>query len=111
MQVQYITNEQGKQVGVLLDMADYRQLLAKQSADPELLDGLSQDELNALANSKLVPDAQAKLDDLLAKQTTSQLSDDEEMQLDQLLAQIDQLTILKTRARYTLQVQQDSNVQ
>jgi hypothetical protein len=64
--------------------------------------GLSQDELQALADSKLAPAAQNQLDDMLARNAESQLSADEVANLDRLLAQVDQLTILKTRARYTL---------
>ncbi|EDX70735.1 hypothetical protein MC7420_8163 [Coleofasciculus chthonoplastes PCC 7420] len=42
------------------------------------------------------------MDDLLVRNAESQLSADEIANLDHLLAQVDQLTILKTRARYTL---------
>jgi hypothetical protein len=55
------------------------------SRDLELLVGLSYDELEALADSVLAPSAQHRLDDLLER--------------------VDQLTILKTRARYTLRQQ------
>ncbi len=64
--------------------------------------GLSQDELQALADSKLAPAAQNQLDDMLARNAESQICADEVANLDRLLAQVDQLTILKTRARYTL---------
>jgi hypothetical protein len=66
------------------------------------LTGLSSDELNALADVVLTPAFQARLDDLLNRNAESQLSDDENAELDRLLAQVDQLTLLKTRARYTL---------
>jgi hypothetical protein len=72
------------------------------SPHPELLVGLSLDELEALADSLLAPAAQARLDDLLARKKDNQLSVDEEVELDRVLEKIDQLTILKTRARYTL---------
>ena len=68
----------------------------------ELLVGLSVEELEALADSLLAPAAQARLDDLLARQKEKLLSADEEQALDGLLQKVDQLTILKTRARYTL---------
>ncbi|MEP0883714.1 hypothetical protein NDI49_19355 [Trichocoleus sp. ST-U3] len=42
------------------------------------------------------------MNDLLVQNVESQLSADEVANLDRLLAQVDQLTILKTRARYTL---------
>ncbi|HEY9708335.1 MAG TPA: hypothetical protein V6D48_09030, partial [Oculatellaceae cyanobacterium] len=59
-------------------------------------------ELQALADSKLAPAAQNQLNDMLVQNADSQLSADEVENLDRLLAQVDQLTILKTRARYTL---------
>lgn len=68
----------------------------------ECLIGLSRDELEALADSMLAPAGQAQLHDMLIQNTESQLSPDEIANLDRLLAQADQLTILKTRARYTL---------
>lgn len=55
----YVANEQGKQVGVLIDLTDYRRLLAARPSDPEILVDLSQDELDALAESKLAPKKQS----------------------------------------------------
>ena len=72
------------------------------SSDSELLVSLSVEELEALADSLLAPAAQLQLDDLLARQKENLLSANEERALDELLHKIDQLTILKTRARYTL---------
>jgi hypothetical protein len=70
--------------------------------DPECLIGLSRDDLQALAESMLAVSTQSQLDDLLARNSESQLSEEEIAILDRLLEQIDRLTILKTRARYTL---------
>jgi hypothetical protein len=70
--------------------------------DPELLVGVDQAELQALADSMLAPTAQARLDELLVRNTETQLSAEESAELDRLLAQVDHLTVLKTRARYTL---------
>jgi hypothetical protein len=70
--------------------------------DSERLVGLSVEELEALADSLLAPAAQARLDDLLARRHEQPLSAGEERELDALLQKVDQLTILKTRARYTL---------
>ena len=75
------------------------------SDDPELLKGLSDDELEALAESELALSAQARLDDLLARNAENQLPTAEQAELDRLLQRVDQLTVLKTRARYTLQHQ------
>ena len=101
-QVRYITNEEGERVGVLLDLAAYHRLANPLAMAEECLIGLSQDELQALADSMLAPAAQNQLDDMLIQNAESQLSPDEITNLDYLLAQVDQLTILKTRARYTL---------
>lgn len=101
-QVRYVTNEQGERVGVLVDLEVYNRLTNPLALDAECLTGLSPAELQALAESMLAPAAQACLDDLLARNTQTQLSVDEIAELDRLLAQVDQLTILKTRARYTL---------
>lgn len=100
--VQYVTNEQGERVGVILDLAAYNRLTNPLAVDPECLIGLSKDELLALADSMLAPVAQTHLNDLLARNAESQLSAEEIEQLDYLLARVDQLMILKTRARYTL---------
>ncbi len=107
--VQYITNEQGEQVGVLLNMDTYRRLMADLSSDPEILHGLSQSELEALSVSKLVSSEQARLDALLEKNKKTDLDNSEQAELDHLLEQIDQLTILRTRASYTLQKSKSSS--
>ncbi len=73
--------------------------------DTQLLIGLSHDELEALADSLLAPAAQERLDELLERNSESRLSSVEQQELDRLLAKVDQLTILKTRARYTLHQQ------
>lgn len=99
--VQYITNEAGDRVGVVLDIGTYQQLTAD-NHDPELLTNLSLEELVALAESTLSPASQAELDDLLVRNAASQLVDAELTQLDQLLQRVDHLNILKTRSRYTL---------
>jgi hypothetical protein len=72
------------------------------NGDSELLVGLSVEELEALADGLLAPAAQARLDELLARRKEKPLSAAEERELDSLLQRVDQLTILKTRARYTL---------
>ncbi len=104
--VRYVTDEQGERVGVLLDMDEYRRLTKSSTLDTELLVGLSQAELEALAESMLAPATQSRLDELLARHAEDQLSPDETAELDRLLTQVDQLNILKTRARYTLHQQE-----
>jgi hypothetical protein len=98
----YIIDEQGERIGVLLDLEEYQQLTRLTPPDADLLVGLSEAELQALAHSALAPAEQERLDDLLARNADGQLSEAEQVELDRLLHHIDQLTILKTRARYTL---------
>lgn len=52
----YITNEQGERVGILLDLDEYHQLTRSSVSDPEFLVGLSEPELQALAQSTLATD-------------------------------------------------------
>lgn len=68
----------------------------------EFLVGLSSEELEALADGLLAPAAQARLDELLTHNNENHLNANEKTELDALLRKVDQLTILKTRARYTL---------
>lgn len=72
------------------------------SRNSELLTDMSFEELEALAESSLAPAAQAQLDDLLTRKREQQLSNDDQAALDRLLQKTDNLTLLKTRARYTL---------
>ena len=97
----FVTNVQGERVGVILDLPTYEQMLAAQ-ADPDLLQGLSDVELAALAESALTPGGQRELQRLQDKQEATALSEDEAEHLDRLIEQVDQLNILKARARYTL---------
>ena len=100
--LRYITDEQGERIGVVLDLEAYQQLTRLSSPDSDLLMGLSEAELQALAHSALAPTEQARLDDLLARNADGQLPEAEQAELDRLLHHVDQLTLLKTRARYTL---------
>ncbi|MEB3160937.1 MAG: hypothetical protein VKL20_05710 [Synechocystis sp.] len=102
--LQYITNEQGQKIGVLLDLESYSQLVQSKNLDGEYLTGLSNAELQALATCQLALSEQATLDSLIRKNSAGCLSTDEKQELDELLEKADQLTILKTRARYTLRM-------
>jgi len=101
--VQYVTNQQGERVGVLLDLETYHRLVNAAASDTELLAGLSLKELEALATSQLASTEQTQLGELLAQNSQDRLSADATGTLDRLLTQVDNLNILKTRARYTLQ--------
>ena len=72
------------------------------SVASEMLTNLSVGELEALADGLLAPARQARLDELLARSAEGALPRDEVRELDRLLELADQLTLLKTRARYTL---------
>lgn len=100
--VQYVTDEQGSQVGVILSIDTYRKLIRKSEMDPELLAELNSNELQALADSQLTATEQERLDVLLARNNRNELTDEETVELDRLIQQVDQLNLLKTRARYTL---------
>ncbi|MGH1393151.1 MAG: hypothetical protein ACRAVC_03835 [Trichormus sp.] len=102
--IRYVTNQDGEKVGVLLDLATYEQLTNSSLEDDEILNGLSLDELQALADSILSPRVQIELHDLLERNAENLLAAEDKANLDYLLAQIDQLNILKTRARYTLKI-------
>ena len=68
----------------------------------ELSTGVSADELEALADGVRVPASQARLTELLAQNAAGNLSTEGGVELDRLLNRVDQLAILKARARYTL---------
>jgi hypothetical protein len=65
--VQYITNQQGERVGVLLDLETYHRLVNGSASDEELLTGLSLEELQALINSQLASTEQTQLSELLTQ--------------------------------------------
>ena len=73
--------------------------------DPEVLVGLSSGELEALAEGMLAPSIQTRLNELVARSKNGRLTSKENAELDQLLNRADQLTLVKTRARYTLRHQ------
>jgi hypothetical protein len=72
------------------------------NTNSEILVGLSVAELEASADTFLAPTAQHLLDELLARSKEKQLTASEEAALNGLLDKIDHPTILKTRARLTL---------
>lgn len=84
------------------DLSKYG-LAYKAFPDEELLTDLNLEELQALATNQLDSSEQAQLSELLTQNANDQLSPDATAILDRLLAQVDDLNILKTRARYTLQ--------
>ncbi len=101
--VRYITDDSGKQIGVLLDLEAYRQLANPLLSDRRCLIGLSQEDLHVLANCKISPAEQSRLDGLLAKQAeVGELMGEDAIEVDRILAEADSLMVLKARAMYTL---------
>lgn len=70
--------------------------------DLELLVGLTQTDLLDLSRARLAQATEARLKELLSFDANEELTGKESAELDHLLEQVEQLTILKTRARYTL---------
>jgi hypothetical protein len=68
----------------------------------ELLRGMSQTELRALANAVLASRHQRRMSALLRKNRQSKLSEQERKELDSLLEESDRVALLKARAAYTL---------
>lgn len=86
---------------MILDLSTYKQMLVGQD-DPDVLHGMSEVELTALAESTLTLGNRQELQSLQDKNEADALSEDEAVRLDHLIEQIDQLNVLKARARYTL---------
>ena len=70
--------------------------------DARCLLGLSMKELQALSDCRLSVIEQERLNDLLDYNSNGALSAEESIELEQLVEQVDQLSLLKTRAQYTL---------
>jgi len=75
----------------------------EQSLTPVI--GLTKEELKALAESVVAPDRQQRIANLLELNRAQQLSAKNEAELDELLAEVDRIALLKARALYTLQLQ------
>ena len=105
--IQYLVEESGKRVGVVLSWKDYQELCTIQPRDPELLVGLCDAELEALADSMLAPRLQKHLNHLLQLNREQALDSDARQELDRLLEQVDQMNVLKARAMYTLRHRQE----
>lgn len=106
-QVQYIVNDDGQRTAVVLRWEDYQSLRSRTSTDPDLLLGLSESELQALAEGMLSPSHRERLTDLLRRHRQGHLSKNEESELDQLLAHVDSMNVLKARALRTLQQREE----
>ncbi|HEX9974798.1 MAG TPA: hypothetical protein VGD14_22280 [bacterium] len=67
-----------------------------------LLSGLSEQELDVLAKTFLSPSRNRRLKFLLKKNCEGKISQQEVTELDKLLAESDQIALLKAKAQYTL---------
>ena len=70
--------------------------------------GLSKEELKALSESVVAPDRQQRIANLLELNRAQPLSAKSEAELDELLAEVDRIALVKARALYTLQLTQDN---
>jgi hypothetical protein len=66
------------------------------------LSNMSLQELQVLAEAVVAPDRQQQLKALLDKNRRGKLSPEEQAILDEMLAEVDQVALLKARARYTM---------
>ena len=72
------------------------------SNDSRCLSGLNVKELRALSDCQLSVMEQERLNELLDRNSNGGLSVAESIELEQLVEQVNQLSLLKTRAQYTL---------
>jgi len=74
----------------------------KSSIKLPLLTGLSEQDLDILAKTFLSPSRNRRLKSLLKKNREGKISQKEVIELDTLLAESDQIALLKAKAQYTL---------
>jgi hypothetical protein len=74
----------------------------KKGLELPLLSGLNEQELRVLAKTSLAPSRNKRLKYLLKKNREGKLSQQESAELDQILAESDQIALLKAKAQYTL---------
>jgi hypothetical protein len=101
--VEYLVSEDGRRTGVVLRWEDYEKLTSQSVADPDLLYGMNEAELRALATGMLASPHDERLNGLLARNQQGRLSVDEARELDELVNYLDQMNVLKARALLTLQ--------
>lgn len=72
------------------------------TAPLEILPGMSEVELRALASSVVAPGRQRRMKALLRRNTNGEATEEEQRELDALLEEADRVALLKARATYTL---------
>lgn len=100
--VEYLVSEDGQRRGVVLSWEDYQALTSQARLDPDLLYGMNEDELSALASGRLGISSQDRLGQLLEQNRQGRLSVDEARELDELIDYLDRMNVLKARAALTL---------
>lgn len=88
-------------------LEDIPELLKKGIKLP-LLSELNEQELNVLAKTSLSPSRNKRLKFLLKKNREGKLSRQESAELDQILAESDQIALLKAKAQHTLKKMQSN---
>ena len=78
------------------------------TSETKILPEVSVAGLQALANARLAPTEQTRLDELLELNSAGKLADKELQELDAILQQVDELNLLKARAEYTLRQQTET---
>ena len=78
------------------------------TSETKILPEVSVAGLQALANARLAPTEQTRLDELLELNSAGKLADKELQELDAILKQVDELNLLKARAEYTLRQQTET---
>ncbi|MBC8264083.1 MAG: hypothetical protein H8E47_08180 [Anaerolineales bacterium] len=73
------------------------------------LSNMSRQELRVLAEAVVAPDRQQQLEALLDENRYGELSSEEQETLDELLTGVDQVALLKARARYTMSLYKHSS--
>lgn len=68
----------------------------------EMLPGMSETELRALANAVVASGRQRRMKALLGRNTRGEATEEEQQELDALLEEADRVALLKARAAYTL---------
>ena len=71
--------------------------------------GMSESELEALAEAVVAPERQQQIEDLLALNREGMLTVEQGATLDHLIDEMDQVALLKARALYTLQLTREQS--
>lgn len=81
--VGYVTEADGRRIGVILGWEDYQTLRAYLPTDPDLLVNISEPELQALAEGILSSPYQQRLSELLQRNQSGVITQTEEVEVHQ----------------------------